>query len=71
MFKIEDNKVKVDLTLGAAFSIFLTIAFIIFRACNVITFSWLWILSPLWGFAVFSILIFVVALIVCYTLSKN
>ena len=36
--------IKVDLLS----SVLLTIVFIILKATNVITWSWLWILSPIW-----------------------
>ena len=33
---------------GVGFSGLLTIAFIVLKLCNVITWSWWWVLSPLW-----------------------
>lgn len=33
---------------GVAFIGLLTIAFIILKLCNVINWSWVWVLSPLW-----------------------
>ena len=43
---------------GIGFSGLLTIVFIVLKLCNVIKWSWLWVLSPLW----ISVLIFVLML---------
>jgi len=40
------------------FSGLLTIAFIVLKLCKVITWSWIWVLSPLWLSAAVSISIF-------------
>lgn len=44
---------------GVGFSGLLTIVFIVLKLCNVIKWSWLWVLSPLW----ISVLIFVLFLV--------
>lgn len=53
---------------GITFTGLLTIAFIVLKLCNVINWSWVWVLSPLWlGLAVFlglAIIVFVIGLIV-------
>lgn len=42
----------------------LTIVFITLKLCNVISWSWLWVLSPLWiGFAVVFVAIVIKAAI--------
>ena len=33
---------------GIGFAGLLTIAFIILKLCNIITWSWIWVLAPLW-----------------------
>lgn len=33
---------------GVSFVGLLTIVFIVLKLCNVITWSWLWVLSPIW-----------------------
>jgi hypothetical protein len=33
---------------GIGFAGLLTIVFIVLKLCNIITWSWLWVLSPLW-----------------------
>lgn len=43
------------------FTTLLTIAFIVLKLCNVITWSWWWVLSPLWipvVLIIFALLIF-------------
>lgn len=44
---------------GVGFCGLLAIAFIVLKLCNVINWSWLWVLSPLWMPAVIAIIIFV------------
>ena len=41
------EKNQVVLKFGS-FPTLLTIAFIVLKLCNVITWSWLWVLAPLW-----------------------
>lgn len=45
---------------GIGFWGLLGVAFIVLKLCNVITWSWLWVLAPLWG----PIAIFVAAIII-------
>lgn len=38
---------------GIGFTGLLAIAFIVLKLCNVITWSWLWVLAPIWiGFVI-------------------
>lgn len=48
---------------GIGFIGLLTIAFIVLKLCNVIKWSWLWVLSPLWIGALLGIAIFIICLI--------
>lgn len=49
---------------GIGFTGLLTIAFIVLKLCSVISWTWVWVLSPLWiSFGLF-VLIFVPALVV-------
>ena len=41
------DKAKISIRLGS-FPTLLTIAFIVLKLCNVITWSWWWVLSPIW-----------------------
>ena len=48
---------------GIGFCGLLTIAFIVLKLCNVITWSWLWVLSPLWISFALVILILLITLL--------
>lgn len=41
------DRSKISIQLGG-FPTLLTIAFIVLKLCNVITWSWWWVLAPLW-----------------------
>ena len=49
---------------GIGFCGLLTIAFIVLKLCGVITWSWLWVLSPLWISTALVLLILIIYLIV-------
>lgn len=49
---------------GIGFVGLLTIVFIVLKLCNVINWSWLWVLAPIWISAAIYILIFVIAVII-------
>ena len=54
---MKDNKTSVNLTFPIP--TILTIVFVILKLCGVITWSWVWVLSPLWiGFALGVVIIF-------------
>lgn len=42
----------------------LTVAFIVLKLCNVITWSWVWVLAPLWIPAAIALVIIVICLLV-------
>jgi hypothetical protein len=44
MSKMETKKVNIT----GLFSTLLLVAFIVLKLCNVITWSWWWVLAPLW-----------------------
>jgi uncharacterized protein (DUF983 family) len=50
-----------------SFPALLTIAFIVLKLANYITWSWLWVLSPLW----ISLLIIVVLLVAALLVQKK
>lgn len=52
---------------GAAFIELLTIVFITLKLCGVISWSWIWVLSPLW----ISIIILIILIIVLMCLNKK
>lgn len=48
---------------GIGFTGLLTIVFIILKLCKVITWSWLWVLSPLWIIFLFCLLVIIIFMI--------
>ena len=52
---------------GIGFCGLLTITFIVLKLCKVITWSWIWVLSPLWIGSAISVLII---LIICWWASR-
>ena len=58
--KNENENIKSS---GIGFTGLLTIAFIVLKLCNVITWSWVWVLAPLWisaGIVVLTLLIILI-----------
>lgn len=59
---------------GIGFVGLLTIAFIVLKLTNVIKWSWLWVLSPLWiSFLLFiaGLIIFGIGFLIYYLIKKN
>ena len=55
---------KTKASVSISFFELLTLAFIVLKLCGVISWSWLWVLSPLWiGAAVVLLIAFVIWLI--------
>lgn len=57
-------------TSGIGFSGLLTIVFIVLKLTNVINWSWLWVLSPLWISVALVIAIVLIGLGVTYLIIK-
>ena len=58
----ENNKTVI--TKGSGFCCLLTIAFIVLKLCNVISWSWFWVCSPLiFSFGIFLCLLAVMVII--------
>ena len=51
---------RISIDIGGWFASVLTLIFITLKLCGVITWSWLWILSPLWISVFLSLFIFIV-----------
>jgi len=58
---MKDNEGKSS---GIGFCGLLTIAFIVLKLCKVITWSWLWVLSPLWIGLILVIILVIIYVIV-------
>lgn len=56
---------------GIGFAGLLTIVFIVLKLTNVISWSWLWVLSPLWIDFALVIVMAIVAAIILSTLKKR
>ena len=48
---------------GISFVGVLTIVFVILKLCNVIAWSWLWVLAPLWIPGAFTFLLIVIVIL--------
>lgn len=46
---------------GGLLTVLLTVAFVVLKLCNVIDWSWWWVISPIWIYAALFILIIVIA----------
>lgn len=49
---------------GIGFCGLLTIVFIVLKLCDVITWSWLWVLAPIWIPVILTLIILVAAAII-------
>lgn len=48
----------------------LTVAFIVLKLCNVIKWSWLWVLSPIW-ISTLLVILGVLFFVICAVISKD
>lgn len=61
----DNNKTTVTTTSeGIGFTGALTIAFVVLKLCNVIDWSWVWVLSPLWISVALGIFFILLAVII-------
>lgn len=51
-------------TSGVDFTDLLTIVFIVLRLCGIITWSWWWVLSPLWISAIGWVILLIIVLLI-------
>ena len=65
------NNKSTTAAVSSGFTGTLTIAFIILKLCNVINWSWLWVISPLWISAALFLITFIVALLFCIRWVSN
>lgn len=66
------DKEKVNYNTGITFTGLLTVVFIALKLTGVITWSWWWVLSPIWipwGIAI--ILVFIIAIIAAFRQKEN
>lgn len=58
------NKNNASRSSGLGFTSALTIAFIVLKLCGVISWSWVWVLSPIWISFLLSAAIIFIALVI-------
>lgn len=66
----DSNKSTTTTSGGIGFVGLLAIAFIVLKLCNVITWSWAWVLSPIW-ISVGLAIIFCIILVICEIVSES
>lgn len=66
---MSDNNNNNTSSRGIGFGGLLTIVFIVLKLCGVITWSWVWVLSPIWISAI--IVVVLVVLLVVINAAKD
>ena len=69
----KENSTKVAASAGRGFgglATLLTVAFIVLKLCKVITWSWVWVLSPLWIEFAICFVLFIIVMIVAVIIRK-
>lgn len=63
------DKTKTTVVSSTSFCSLLTIAFIVLKLCNVITWSWGWVLAPLWipMAIVFTLMIVIILFLLAFS----
>ena len=59
-----DGNYHVDI--GGGFAGLLTIVFIVLKLTGYISWSWIWVLSPIWISLILGVLIFIIMLIIIF-----
>ena len=67
---MSNETTKTTTTSGIGFAGLLTIAFIVLRLCGVISWKWIWVLSPIWISISICILIWAVAMLIMWLAMK-
>ena len=60
-------KIQLNLTVPTI----LLIIFVTLKLTHIITWSWLWVLSPIWIYGILMLILFVIALISYHQLGKR
>lgn len=65
------NNMIATITAGDLLCVLLTIAFVVLKLCNVINWSWLWILAPLWiPMGIGTVIVLIFFLIIFFTARR-
>lgn len=67
---MSDNNSTAKAGGGTGFAGLLTVAFVVLKLCKVITWSWWWVLSPLWISWVVAIILIIVMIFLGARSSK-
>ena len=67
----ETKNAKVNVNVSSTFVTLLTILFIGLKLTGIITWSWLWVLSPLWISALLLVPIIIIAVILWIITNKK
>lgn len=60
-------EIKLDFTVPTV----LLIIFVTLKLTHIITWSWLWVLSPIWIYAILLLILFVIAVISYHQIGKR
>lgn len=60
---------KTVITSSTSLSTLLTVAFVVLKLCKVITWSWVWVLSPLWISWGLALIVIIIALLIALLFS--
>ena len=55
---------------GIGFTGLLTIAFIVLKLCGIISWSWIWVLSPIWISAVLGLSFILIIIIIKFLVNR-
>ena len=67
VFKMETKRTVVKS--GTSLSTLLTVAFVVLKLCKVITWSWVWVLSPIWISWGIALVVIVIVLLIALLLK--
>lgn len=56
---------------GIGFAGLLTVAFVVLKLCNVITWSWTWVLAPLWIGVIIWLVVFIFVVVVAAIVGRK
>ena len=68
---MKENKTNTTVSGGIGFCGLLTIVFIVLKLLGKITWSWIWVLAPLWIELIITIIILIIMAIVVLVLKRR
>ena len=61
----KSGKSKITIRLGCSWTTILQIVFIVLKLCKVISWKWIWVLSPTWISLLIVIISFIIFIFIC------